>query len=223
LQARFEGDESYQAGSASTAFTVAGEKTTLVFDSTNPSSGQTTDLVSVGATLKDDDGTPVAGRVVAFTIGTASASGTTDGAGHATVSLILQGPVGSATLGALFAAADVYEGSGVTASFTITKEDTTLTMPDAIATKNTRATARATLKEADGAALPGKTIRFYVQDRVKNQTVYTLIGAAQTNPSGVASLEIASQYISSSKKPIRATFEGDASFINSTADAFAFR
>lgn len=223
LQAQFAGDAAFQANSASAPFTVEGEKTALVFDSTNPTSGQTTDSVKVGATLKDDDGTAVVGKVISFSIGAASANATTDNNGHASANITLQTPIGSTNLKAEFAAADVYEGSNVMSAFTILKEDTTLTLPDAIASKSNRALARATLKEADGAALAGRSIQFFVQDRIKNQTVYTSLGTVQTNSSGVATMEIPSQYISSTKRPIRATFAGDGSFIGSTASAFAYR
>ena len=53
--------------------------------------------------------------------------------------------------------------------------------------------------------------------------VWTPLGTAVTHADGVASFTIASKYVSTSKRPVRATFAGDASFLTSTGDAFAYR
>ena len=199
------------------------DATTLTLDSANPTSGQVTDAVTVGATLVDTDEAPVVGQTISFAIGAATGTGTTDASGHAIATLTLQGAAAATTLGASFAGAGAYGRSSASASFVVLKEDTTLTLADAVGTKNARAIAQATLAEADGAKLSGKAIQFFVQEKVKNNLVWTPLGTAVTDANGVASFTIASKYVSTSNRPIRATFAGDASFLTSTGNAFAYR
>lgn len=192
-------------------------------DADNPATGQVTDTVIVGATLTDSDSGPIAGRTIDFAIGTATGSGITDATGHASASLTLVAPAGSATLSATFEADADYATSTTSAPFTVAKEDTALVLADAVATRNGRAIAAATLKEADGAALSGQTITFQAQEKIRNQLVWTTIGTAVTDASGVARLEVPTKYAQKAKTPIRATFAGDASFLGSTGNAFSYR
>lgn len=195
----------------------------LVLDAGNPASGQITDSVTVGATLVDSDNAPLAGRTVSFSIGAASASATTDAAGHVSVSLTLQGPAGASTLQASFAGANPYGASNASSAFTVNKEDTLLTLADAVATRNKPAVAAVTLTEADGAALAGQTVQFLVQSKVKGKVVWTVLGTAVTDASGVARFTIPDSHAQRQAKPIRATFAGDASFLGSSDDALAYR
>ena len=199
------------------------DATTLTLDSTNPTSGQVTDPVTVGATLGDTDGATLDGRTISFSIGAATGTGTTDVTGHATATLTLQGPAATTTVQGSFAGAGAYGPASASVSFVVEKENTTLALVDAIGTRNTRAIARATLAEADGAGLGGRTIQFLVQEKVKNKLVWTPLGTAVTGADGVASFTIASKYVSTSKGLIRATFAGDTSFLASTDDALAYR
>lgn len=223
LDADFAADGSYRAATDSAAFDVNGEATQLTLDGTNASSGQVTDQVTVGATLTDDDATPLAGETVTFSIGSASTSGTTDANGHASATITLVGPSATSTLTASFVAAGVYEADTDQAAFSITKEDTVLTMPDAVQTARTAAVARATLKEADGGALAGRTIRFEYQDKIRNGVVWRSLGTAVTSSTGVASFTVPKNLISSAKRPIRATFDGDTSFLTSTVTASTYK
>lgn len=206
----------------SAGVTVA-DATSLNLDAANPTSGQVTDSVTVGATLIDSDGAPLAGRTVTLSIGSASAAGTTDASGHASATLVLPGPAGPETLTASFAGAGFHGPSSASSPFTIAKEDATLTMPDAVGKPPSPVVALATLRESDGAPLAGKEVTFLVQDRVRSQLVYTAIGTAVTDGDGVASRTIPVRYVSKVKRPIRATFSGDESFLGATADAFAYR
>jgi len=181
------------------------------------------EAVTVGATLVDTDEAPVVGQTISFAIGAATGTGTTDASGHAIATLTLQGAAAATTLGASFAGAGAYGRSSASASFVVLKEDTTLTLADAVGTKNARAIAQATLAEADGAKLSGKAIQFFVQEKVKNNLVWTPLGTAVTDANGVASLVIPARYVSTLMRPIRATFAGDTSFLASTDDALAYR
>jgi hypothetical protein len=201
------------------------DATTTTLDATNPTSGQVTDQVTVGATLTDSDGNPLEGRTMSFTLGTASGSATTDAAGHASATLTLAGPPGTKTLTATTEAGGLYAGSSDSASFTVSKEDTVLTMPNATAPSkgNPPVVASATLKEADGAALSGQTVSFYITQKVKGTQQQTLMGTATTNAAGVASFTIPNNKVSKTPVAIRAEYGGNTNFLGSIANATAFR
>jgi hypothetical protein len=199
------------------------DSTDLQLDASNPSSGQVTDQVTVGATLRDSDNDPLQGQTVDFSIGSAGGSGSTDSNGHATATLTLQGPAGAQTLEASFAGAGPHGSSDASTAFTVNKETTTVALPDAIAQGNAQAVAVATLTEQDGAPLAGRIIEFQVEEKRGKTFVWTSIGTATTNGSGMASKAIAKSYVSKNQRPIRAVFAGDADFLGSTGNAFTYR
>ena len=199
------------------------DATSLALDGSNPSRGQVTDQVTVGATLLDSSNQPVAGRPVVFTVGTATATGTTDGDGHATAPITLVGPAGKPGLQASFAGAGPYGPSSATAQFTVDKEDTKLTLSDAVATKGKSAPAAAVLVDADDGPLTGLTITFSVQQKVKNVITWIPVGTAVTDANGAASVLIPSKYISTQPAPIKAVFAGDDSFLASEVNAITYR
>ncbi len=201
-----------------------GDMSRVFVDASNPATGQVTDAVTVGATLADSSNQPLAGRTLTFSIGVTSGAGVTDAAGHATAVLTLTGPAGAQMLQVQFAGDTSYGASSAFASFSVAAENTTLTLKDAVAgRKATAAVALATLTEADGVPLAGKSITFYVQDKVKGAVVYTAVGTVLTDGNGQASLTIPTRYISGSPRPIRAVFAGDGDFLGSTANANAYR
>ena len=110
----------------------------------------------------------------------------TDGAGHATAMLTLVGPAAVGTLEVTFAGGGAYGPSMGSAPFVLSQEDSVLTLGDAVAVKAEVATATATLVEADGAPLAGQIIEFLIQDKVRGEIVWTSLGTAVTNESGVA-------------------------------------
>jgi hypothetical protein len=199
------------------------DATELALDPTNPTEGQVTDPVTVGATLLDTDGAPVAGATVVFQIGSASASGTTDASGHATATVTLAVPAGATTVDASFAGSALHGPSADSAPFTVLKEDTVLALADAVAVKSGPAIAVATLTEADGAPLVGRTVSFYVETKVTGVTQFVLLGTDATNGAGMASLEVPTKYVSKVQRPIRAVFTEGPNFLGSQADAFVYR
>jgi hypothetical protein len=199
------------------------DSTRLALDAANPVSGQVTDAVTVGATLRDSSDAPLVGRELQFVIGGASATGITEASGHATATLTLTGPAAAGALKVTFAASGAYGPSTASAPFTVTREDSVLTLTDAVAVKSDAAMATATLKEADGMPLAGRTIEFLVQDKVRSELVWTSLGTAVTSASGIATKTIPMKYVSKMPRPIRAVSAGDTSFAGSGADAFAYR
>lgn len=90
----------------------------LVLDPSNPVSGWVGDSVTVGATLKDSDGNPMAQKAIVFTIGSVSGQATTDVNGHASTVLVLAGPsAGDVGLQASYAGVELYAPSNVSAGF----------------------------------------------------------------------------------------------------------
>ena len=196
----------------------------LTLDAANPTTGQVTDQVTVRATLTDSDGAGVGGRSITFAIGAATASGTTDTGGDASATLTLAGPAGSSELTASFAGDASYSNAGDSSPFTVAKEDTTLVLADAVVVGGkTSPVAGATLSEADGATLSGRTIEFFVEVKSKGGVTFVSIGTATTDADGVASKSIPRKYVSETPRPIRATFAGDASFLPSSDDAVVYR
>lgn len=199
------------------------DSTQLMLDGSNPASGQVTDAVVVGATLLDSSDAPLPGWELQFAIGDAAATGITDAAGHATATLTLVGPAAAATLDVTFAGGGAYGPSMVSAPFDILLGHSVLTLTDAVATKSRAAVATATLTEADGVPLAGRTIAFLIQDKVRGQLVWTSLGTAVSNASGIATLTVPTKYVSNTRRPLRGVFAGDASFAGSSAEAFVYR
>jgi len=199
------------------------DATDMALDAGNPASGQVTDSVTVGATLTDSDGTGLAGKTVVFTIGTASASGTTDASGYASAVVTLAGPAGSFSLQAGFAGEGAYGPSSASSTFSVLKEVTILALTDAVATKNQPAVATATLTEADGAPLGGMEIVFYVKVKSKNIYSWKEFARSTTNANGVATANVPTKYVSTQKVQIQAVFAESDSFLSSTGNAFTYK
>jgi hypothetical protein len=197
----------------------SGDARLVALDASNPGSGQVTDDVTVAATVTDAAGVAVEGESVTFRVGPATADALTDASGRAAATLRLVGPPGELSLEVALTGTDAVLAA---APFTVAKEDTTLTLADAVATGNDRAVARATLAE-DGGPLAGQTISFFVADKVNGRKTATLVGTAVTDSSGVAAIEIPPRYVSGSRRGMLATFDGDRDFVRSSATAFTYR
>jgi hypothetical protein len=133
---------------------------------------------------------------------------------------VLEGPAGSSTLAATFLGDEQYGPSSDGTPFTILHEDTVLTFPSPVGDRNHQPVAEATLVEADGAPLEGKTVDFYLRVVVRGETTYRLQGSAVTDFAGTARLTLGNH---TSGRTIRAVFAGDHSFIGSSADAVVMR
>ena len=137
--------------------------------------------------------------------------------------MTLEGPAAAGTLEVTFAGGGAYGPSGASAPFAVSREDTALTLTNAVSTKSQAATATAILTEADGKGLAGRAVEFLVQEKVRGQLVWTSLGTVATDASGVAATAIPTRYVSKTPRPIRAVFAGDTSFTGASADASAYR
>lgn len=150
--ASFAGSAAYNSASGSSSFTITKEETQLVY------SGGTTsnyhDAFTASATLTDPvEATAIAGKTVRFELGSGdTCSAPTNAAGFAACSITPTQASGSYTLTTSFGPDTDYVNAATTASFTITKEETTLTYtgPTVVLAGSSGATLSAQLVE-DGA------------------------------------------------------------------------
>lgn len=192
-----------------------GDLVTLTLDPVNPASGQATDVVTLGATLEDSDGEGIPGVDLTFSVGDATATGTTDGQGHATADLHLVGPAGPQTVTVSFAGGGGYGPSAATGDIEVLPENTSIALSTEAAPKN-GVVLVATLTE-DGGPVAGRTITFTTPQKVKGQVVTETLGTVDTNADGDARLLIPAKYLSKTPRPMSAVFGGDTTFVASSA------
>jgi hypothetical protein len=166
---------------------------------------------------------PVTGQTITFTLGTQSCNGVTDAVGVASCSLTLNQVPGPYTVLASFAGAGNYSASSGSKSFTITKEETTLsyTGPTVISNGNP-VTLSGVLLEDGNAATPiaGRTVTFTLGSGATAQTCNGV-----TDATGKASCTIV---VNQPLGPgtVADNFAGDAFYLPSSSSAttvlFAF-
>lgn len=119
ITASFAGDSLYTAGSGSGNVAIARKATTTTY--TGTLTGGANKIVTLSATLIDATGTPLAGRTIAFRLGTQTASALTSASGVASVQLKLAQKNGTYPLTATWtpAGSDAarYLGSAASATF----------------------------------------------------------------------------------------------------------
>ena len=100
--------------------------TTITY--TGPTSGEYNDPLTLTARLTETvTGTLLSGRTLSFTLGSQTASGTTDANGIATVTITPAGTPGPTALTVSFAGDPTHTSSSTTATLTITPDETALT------------------------------------------------------------------------------------------------
>ena len=200
-------DDAGQTASTSQTVTVVQRPTTTVY--TGPSTGDYNDSVTLSATLTDTTTSGgLGGRSIAFSLGSQSCSGATDGSGNASCTITLTQPPGSYTVSASFAGDSVYVASSDSAPFTITRDETKTTYTGAVTSHyHDSFTASATLTDPDGGApIAGKTLTFTlgVGDSC----------TATTDGSGVATCSITPHQ--SGALTLVAAFAGDSLYVPSS-------
>jgi hypothetical protein len=202
------------------SFVVGSTPTTLTY--TGAITGDYHDTVTLSAMLTLSGTTSgVAGQTINFTIGTQSCSGTTNAAGAASCDLTLNQVPGPYTVTASFAANGNFQASSASASFTITKEETTLSYTgDTIIANNTTAHLSGVLLEDGTVPIVGRTVVFTLGTGATAQTC-----TGTTDGSGTAACTI---FVNQPPGPgvVSDNFAGDAFYLPSSASAstliFAF-
>jgi M6 family metalloprotease-like protein len=148
----------HDAAATSVAYTVERRPTTLVY--TGDLTADYSDPAAVTAVLSDTlSGAPLGGQLVTFTLGTQSASATTDANGLAAATIVIDQPAGNVTLNTDFGGDTFYLPSSDSDPFTITKESLTFvyTGDTLVALGTTPTLASQATEEADGS--PGDLSR----------------------------------------------------------------
>lgn len=140
------------AATAPTAVTLINPPTTGVYNS----------QIQVTAQLTSD-GMPLGGQRLTFGLGPQTRQGITDANGVATVTLTLLGLPGEYPLRASFAGSNTFAPSSAAATFTISKQNTLLTLAQpAAGVPDDDVLLTATLRAADGRRLGEKAVIFVI-------------------------------------------------------------
>ena len=116
--ASFTACDPYGLCDASTAQVVVAQRTT-VLSYTGPNQSNPSKTIALSASVVDDLGQAVAGRVVTFVLNDQTATATTDSSGVASVSIKLKQKQGTYTVSATYAGDSKYVGSADSRSFQV--------------------------------------------------------------------------------------------------------
>jgi hypothetical protein len=206
-------DKDGQCSSDTRAITVRKRATTATYTGAN--SGVYDTATGLAATLVDEYGAAVPGRVMAFVVGGEGAgTATTSGSGTAAKSWVLGVSPGDGAVSSTFAGDALYDANGASEAYTIDAKATSTTYTGAVKSQpNKVVSLSAVLKDAAGKALAGRTIAF----KLGTQTT-----SAVTSATGVAAttLKLAQKNAS---YPLTATYDGEASKYSGSVGATTFK
>lgn len=210
ITATYSGNANLLTSSGTTTQTIERVRTALTYN------GATTadfhDPAVLSATLtRQRDGSPIGGASLTFTLGSTSCSGTTNGAGAATCTVVPQDPAGPATVQVGFAGDAQRQPAGTSAPFTISREQTSLRLTSgAVALSGAPFVASAVLTEDDGTpVLAGRTVAFTLGASASC--------TASTDAAGRAQCTIASGSVPLGPQTLTARFAQDPYYLASSA------
>jgi hypothetical protein len=185
------------------------DQTTLSY--TGPTSQDYHDPVTVSANLVNSSfspNAPIAGMDITFTLnGTETCTGTTDSTGTASCSITPGEPAGPYTLTASYAGNDQYLSSQTSADFTVTLEETALSITSSNTLPDGSVVVSANLTEDGVTPIAGRTVTF---------TAGGATGTGTTDSSGNAT---ATLDLSPGQYTLNASFAGDSYYLPSDATA----
>ena len=202
--------------------TVDAARTTLVY--TGETTADFDDPASLSAQLvRTDNGAPVQGETIGFTMASESCSDATDVSGNASCSITPSEAAATFTIAASFAGDGNYQASSASGPFVVAKEETTTayTGPTAIL-QGQPVTLSGQLLEDGTTPIAGRTLTLTLGSGTSAETCVT----AATDSAGKASCSVAAT-VAQGPQPLRADFAGDAYYLPSTdasktAIVFAF-
>jgi hypothetical protein len=164
------------------------------------------------------NGQPIPNASVQFTLGTQSCSATTNAAGLASCSLVLEQCAGSYTVKADFAGSAGYLPSSDSKPFTVNLEEATLSYTgDTVIANGGTATLSGVLLEDNTTPITGRTVTFTLGTGAGAQTC-----SAVTNGSGIAVCSISPVAQPLGPGVVADTFAGDACYRPASASANTF-
>jgi RHS repeat-associated protein len=182
--------------------------TTLVY--TGAQVGEYSDPMLLAARLTESPtGQPLAGRTLAFVLGSQTATAVTGTDGTATVEIVPAGLPGATPLAVAFAGEGAWSGSATSRLAVITPEDTVLTLSGVSAVVGGGAQpVSARLVDDDGQPLAGRTVTFRLG---------TSTAEATTGADGTATASLSVPNLATGTARLEATFAGDAWYRPSSA------
>ena len=180
------------------------------------------DPAVLSARLQDLQGTPIPDMPLRFALGGQSCAGTTNAGGVAACAITPSVAAGTYPLTVSFAGTSLFQASGASASFNVTREDSVLAYTgDTSVALGATAHLVATLREDGQTAIPGRAITFTLGSGAAAQTC-----AAATDAGGRAACSIAGLTQPLGTGTLSAVFAGDTFFQPASATAatliFAF-
>jgi len=201
LVATYLGDAEHLPYATSMGFTVQRDNTAMTLDAV-AGTGDVNSTISVGGTVRDDEGNPLAGVPVSLAVGSSGVTVVTDTTGHASALLTLSAPLGPTTVSAQFAGDATYVDAGGSTPFMVTAASA-LALGSAVPgsgalTDSVHVTATLTDSSQGNAPLPGQTVSFGIGAN-SSTTV--------TDANGVAAVDITLTG-SAGSRTLSATFNG---------------
>ncbi|MCE9557993.1 MAG: hypothetical protein K8R88_03495, partial [Armatimonadetes bacterium] len=202
---------SLETGSLVSKFVVSKANTTTSFGNFTGANGQTINLSST--LLRATDNGPAIGQTVFYFVnGVFVGQGTTNASGVAQLAYTISAPVGAISTQASFEGSNLYNASFLNATLTVTKANTTLTVPNVSGLIGSTVALTATLRRTtDNAPVAGKAVSFAVGG--------TGVGTVFTDAAGVATYN----WVVTSQAPgaygLGATFAGDTTYNFSSTNA----
>ena len=206
-------DPELMCGSSTTTVSVLQRATVLSY--TGATSSDVTDPLTFKASLVDDRGAAVVGRVVNFYADGSAvpfASAPTNGLGIASATYAFPlGSVGTHSVVAAFSGDVLYTSNSFTSTFTVSKDATVLTYTGAVGAKPSHTAAlSATLTDDAGRGLVGMTVNF---------TLGTQGCTAVSDSSGVAACTIAKLTQKTGDYVVTVSFANTSDYLGSNASS----
>jgi Bacterial Ig-like domain (group 3) len=207
------GSANFDGSSGSVAQTVNKARTTVTYD------GDTTadyhDPAAVSARLtRTDNSAPISGKLLTLSMGAETCSQATDANGVAACTITPSEAAGPFTITAAFAGDGDYLSSSGSASFIVTREETTTsyTGPTVIA-QGQPVTLSGLLREDGTVPISGRQLTLTLGSGASGQSC-----TAATDPSGAAHCTVPNVSVAQGPEPVTAAFAGDGYYLPS-ADA----
>jgi hypothetical protein len=219
------GTDTLQASTTNPAGTITSNTATVIWQkkpsrlaiTAGGTTGDFNDPATVSAVLSDGQG-PLAGKTITFTLnGTETCSAATTATGTASCSLTPHEAAGPYPLTASFAGDATHLAASASATFTVTREETTLAYTGpAKAAGGQPLTLSGVLREDGVTPVSARTVTFTIGTGGSAQSC-----SGTTNASGQASCTIASvnQPASATTVPVSAVFAGDTFYLPASASA----
>jgi hypothetical protein len=200
ITASYEGNIFARGSSGELQLTVLAGRSPSSLTYTGGTPADYDDSTTLSATLTDGLGTPLTGRTVTFTLGSQTCTGITDSAGSASCAIVVSQAPGTFPITATFAQDLLNRTSSDSSTFTVTREQTTLTT--ALIGGTTNSMLSGTLLEDGVTPIAGRTLTL---------SLGTQSCIAVTNALGTGTCTVPS--LTGSSATLAGSFAGDPTYL----------